>query len=702
MNKIFRWAVLIVLLIWSGALTTQFAISDEEDISGGSSGEDSESQLVSLDVDNVDIKTVIKLISELIGKNFILSDQVRGNVTIMSPTKIPIDALFKVLESILSVRGLTLVPAGELMKIVPLREGVKSPIDFETEEGIKERAPEDALVTQILTLEYADITEAQRVIQTLAGRDASIIPYQPTSTLIISDTVSNLNRLTKIIDEIDIPGLESTITVAPLKYAAASVLAEEIMTIIQQEGVRAPAPAAAPRRRGRRAPRAAAALAEVAVKIFADERMNALIIVAAPNDTERVLALIEELDRQTPESTTRVRVKRLSYSNSDDVASVLASLAAGRTGEGVSQISVSSYPEINALIIDASPQDFELLERIIEDLDIPRDQVLVEVIVTEVDLSKSLTAEFQTQTLGKISLEPDSSQQGWTNTQNWGGTEFEPSLRELFIDNIGKGYPISGGEGINLGFIRGTRNPDSEIGDFGVLLNALQADTDINLLAAPQVLTSDNEEVSFLVVENIPIITSTLTTGSGTAATDTIQQIDYRDVGTQIKLIPHISKDRFVRLEIEQKIDQLVGVSLSDITGPLTPATLKRETSTVVSVKDGHTVVISGMISDTYTTQESKIPILGDIPLVGLLARFQKQSVGKINLMIFITPHIVRNPAELAMVTQRTRDRGEEFIKESHGRTPRFLDRFIQTSKDEPVKKMPPAGEADKPYGIGN
>ncbi|MEI6633312.1 MAG: secretin N-terminal domain-containing protein, partial [Chlamydiota bacterium] len=431
----------------------------------------------------------------------------------------------------------------------------------------------------------------------------------------------------------------------------------------------------------------------------------ALIVVASPDDTERVLALVEELDRQTPESKTRVRVKRLSYSNSDDIANVLTSLTASRTGEGMPPVTVTSYPEINAIVIDASPQDYDLLQRIIEDLDIARDQVMVEVIVTEVNLARSLSMEFQTQTLSKINWNPTSGgQKGWDNTQNWGGTEFDPSLRDMIIGDLDKGYPLSAGagSGLNIGFVEAPDSPKNAIGPFGVLLNALEADTEINVLAAPQVLTLDNEIVKLKVVDNIPVVTSTLTTGAGTTGTDTIQQIDYRDVGTQISLTPHISKDRFVRLEVEQKIDQLVGVSLADISGPLTPATLKRETATTVTIKDGHTVVISGMIGDSYATQESKIPILGDIPVLGLLARFRKNSSSKINLMIFITPRIVRNPTELALVTQKARDRGDEFLEEAHGEPVRLLDKFIQAVKNEPVKKMPQAGEAANPYGLKN
>jgi general secretion pathway protein D len=665
--------------------------------------EESEEELVSLDLDNVEIKYVIKLISDLTGTDYILSDKVRGTVTVMSPTKIPVDELPKVLESLLEVRGLATVPCGNFIKIMPRREAIRSPVEFESSEGVMDRAPEDTLVTQVIPLQYAQLSDVQKLVSTLAGANSSVITYPPTNTLIISDAISNLNRLMKIIKEVDIPGLESTITVVPCQYAAASLLAEEVLAIVTQKGA---APARPAPRRGRRGRRRAApqpAAREDAIKLFADERTNALIIVASPEDTERVLALVEELDRQTPESKTRVRVKRLSYSNSDDVASVLSSLTAGRTGEGMPPITVSSYPEINALVIDASPQDYDLLTRIIEDLDIPRDQVLVEVIVTEVDLSKSLSLEVQMQSLKGINYTPGlGAPSGWNNKQSWAGTEFDPSLRSILIDQISNktNYPLSAGGGLNYGFVYVPESEKNELGPFGVLLNALEADTNINLLAAPQVLTCDNEEVSFNVAERIPILTSTLTTGAGTTGTDTIQQIDYRDVGTKIKLIPHISKDRFVRLEVDQSIEQLVGVSLSDISGPLTPATLKRETATVVTVKDGHTVVISGMISDSYTTQESKVPILGDIPIIGLLARFRKNSIGKINLVIFITPHIVRNPTELAMVTQKTRERGEQFLEEAHGRPPRMLDHFIGESRDEPVKKLPPEGEAKKPYGL--
>ncbi|MCX6354493.1 MAG: hypothetical protein NTZ78_06265 [Candidatus Aureabacteria bacterium] len=662
-------------------------------------------ELVSLDLENVDIKYVIKLISEITGKNYILSDQVRGTVTVMSPTKIPVDALPLVLESLLEVRALATVPSGELIKIVPRRDAAKSPIDFATEEEIEEKSPDDTLVTEIITLQYADLNEVQRLVQTLASANASVVPYPPTNMLIVSDAISNLNRIMKIINEVDIPALESTITVAPCKYAAASLLAEEILTIVQQKGGPGAKPAArrrtAPARGGPAPQPAAAAGGEEAIKIFADERTNALIIVASPEDTERVLALLEELDRQTPEGTTRVRVKRLSYANSDDVASVLQSISSARTSEGAAQLTVTSYPEINALIIDASPQDYDLMTRIIEDLDIPRDQVLVEVIITEVDLAKSISADFQFQSLKGLDFTSDKmSEKGIDNTQNFLGSQFEPPLRQLIIDDLGNKYPLSAGTGINTGFVYKPISDKNFIGPFTVLLNALQADTDINVLSAPQVLTSDNEEVMLEVADKVPILTSTLTQGSGTTGTDTIQQIDYRDVGVKLKLTPHISKDRFVRLEVDQSIESLVGVSLADISGPLTPATLKRATSTVINVKDGNTIVISGMISDSYTTQESKVPILGDIPILGLLARFRKNSIEKINLIIFITPHIVRNPTELAEVTQKTRDRGDEFLNESHQLPPRMLDKYIQSVKKEAVKNLPPAGESAKPYGL--
>ncbi|MDD5557793.1 MAG: type II secretion system secretin GspD, partial [bacterium] len=657
-------------VVWAAALAAALCAARaglaQDPEPSGEIAEEGGEELVSLDLDNVDIKYVIKLISDLTGTNFILSDQVRGTVTVMSPTRIPVEGLPKVLESLLEVRGLATVPAGDLIKIVPKRDAVKGPIMFETMEGVGARVPEDTLVTQVVPLQYADLTEVQRVVQALGGKDMSVVPYPPANILIVSDSVSNLDRLMRIVREIDVPGLESTITVVPLQYAAASLLAEEILSIVQQRG--APGrPAPAPRRRTRAAPGQPAAAAapggDDAIRILSDERTNALIVVATPEDTERVLALVEELDRPTPEGKTRVRVKRLSYSNSDDVASLLTSLTAGRTGEGLPPVTVGSYPEINALVIDASPQDFDLLERIIGDLDIARDQVMIEVIISEVDLGKSLSVEFQTQTLRTLDFTPDkASQLGIDNAQTWMGTEFDPSLRRLIIDQIEKGtnYPLSAGGGLNVGYIIAPESDKNWFGPTGLLLNALEADTDINVLAAPQVLTSDNEQVSFNVSDRIPILTSTLTIGTGTTGTDTIEQVDYRDVGTKIKIVPHISKDRFVRLEIEQSIESLVGVSLADISGPLTPATIKRETSTVVTVKDGNTVVISGMISDTYTTQETKVPILGDIPVVGLLARFRKMSVGKINLIVFITPHIVRNPTELAMITQRTRDRSRD------------------------------------------
>jgi len=168
-------------------------------------GAEDESALVQLDLDNVEIKTVIKLFSDLMGKNFLLSDQVRGNVSVMSPMKIPVEGLPKILESILEVRGLAAVPVGDIIKIVPRQEAVKSPVEFETEEGLRERVPDEAFVTQLIPLQYAALEEVKGLAQALAGKNASVIAYPPGNILIVSDSASNIDRLMKIVKEVDVP-----------------------------------------------------------------------------------------------------------------------------------------------------------------------------------------------------------------------------------------------------------------------------------------------------------------------------------------------------------------------------------------------------------------------------------------------------------------------------------------------------------------
>ncbi|MEI6634697.1 MAG: secretin N-terminal domain-containing protein, partial [Chlamydiota bacterium] len=211
------------------------AAKTDKDTTGGGVGSDA--ALVQLDLDNVELKTVIKLFSDLMGKNFLLSDSVRtGTVSVMSPMRIPVDELPKVLESILEVRGLAAVPVGDIIKIIPRQEAAKSPIELETEAGVRDRIPDETFVTQIIPLQYASLEEVKGLAQALSGKNASVIAYTPANTLIISDSASNLGRLMKIIKEVDIPGLESTITVVPLQYAAASIMAEEVLSIIAGKG----------------------------------------------------------------------------------------------------------------------------------------------------------------------------------------------------------------------------------------------------------------------------------------------------------------------------------------------------------------------------------------------------------------------------------------------------------------------------------
>ena len=593
-----------------------------------------ESRYVTIDFDNVDIRVFVKFISELTGQNFVIDKAVKGNVTIISPKKISVDDAYKVFESVLEVHGFTAIPAGDIVKILPSR----SARERNVETRLKEEAitPEDRVVTQIVSLEYANPDEMKKVLTPLVSKSSVIISYSPTGMLVITDLLSNITRLLTIINALDVEGIEEQISVIPLQYASAVEIAKSLSQIFQKT----------PQRKGTVVP---------LIKIVPDERTNTIIALASENDASRIGELIKLLDREVPKGEERIRVYRLKNADAEELTKVLMNLPSEKAAttpqkgkEPVLSKDISVVPDkaTNTLIITADRDDYNVLEDVISQLDIPRPMVYIEALIMEVNVDKGFKVGVEW--VGGERIHSDSSKVVGGGFTSGGIIPTPDSTTGLISFPEGLAVGVFE-ESINIG---GVMFPS-----LGAVLQAYQKDNDVHILSTPQILTLDNEEAEIYVGENIPYQTR-----QETSTTDfDYSSYEYKDVGVTLKITPQISQERFVRLDIFQEVTKLV--SEEDVR----PTTLKRTTKTAVTIKDTNTIVIGGLIGDDISNTTYKVPLLGDIPFLGWLFKYESESSEKRNLFIFITPHIVESPVEATTLYEEKdnyiRDMEEGVIK---------------------------------------
>ena len=602
---------------------------------------------VTIDFDNVDIQVFIKFISELTGKNFIFDERVKGKVTVVSPKKIAVSEVYRVFESVLEVNGFTTVPSGDVIKIVPAQIArEKSLATRALPDGVT--PSEDKMVTQIVSLEHASPDEMKRVLDPLVSRSSIILSYPPTGMLVITDVLSNIRRLQEIIDTLDVEGAGETISYIPLKHASAADTLKSLISVFQQQ-------------RGALAP----------VKIVADERTNAVIVAATENDTIRVKELIALMDREIPKGTGMIRVYYLQNARAEETAKVLttipqqAKLPDGKPAAVSKSVQIVADKATNSLIITADTADYQIIEDVIRKLDIARSMVYLEALIMEVNASKNFKLGVEWMGAMKIS----ESYTGIGSGSGEGGT-FPISTGLLTPSTTGTTSGTSTGtitslpslaSGLTLGVIgqairvATVGGADITFPNLAAFINAYQADTDVRILATPQLLTLDNEEAEMTVGKNVPYVTRQDTT---TNATINYSSYEYKDVGITLKVTPQINKEGFVRLKLDQSVTKLDAQTQDVGTGQkiLAPTTLKRTAKTTVTVRSGDTVVIGGLIEDSTSDGIYKVPLLGDIPLLGWLFKYKTKVGDKTNLFIFITPRIIQKPEDATDIHQDKKD----------------------------------------------
>jgi general secretion pathway protein D len=611
-------------------------------------------RLVSIDFNNVDINVLIKFISELTGKNFVIDQRVKGKVTIISPSKITINEAYKVFESVLEVHGYTTIKAGKVIKIVPSPDARSKNIETRIREESGVAA--DKVITQLIPLKYANPAEVKKLFAPLISKSSVILDYLPTNTLIVTDVFSNIQRLLKILEAIDIMGVGQELNIIPLRHSDAKDMVKTLQSVFT-----------AAKGKSKKA------IPQESARFVADDRTNTLIVMAGKTETVHIKELIAILDRETPKGKEKLHVYYLENATAEDLAKVLQDIP---TKEGAkkdpkkvpvisTKVKITADKATNSLIIMAEKEDYLFLESVIKKLDIPRSMVFIECLLMEVNLDKDFNLGTEWTALGSGSYEGNDGAYGG------GFSGADPGYSNIGglaggLAGVGS-FPSGFGLGVFGEFIEidGVTFPS-----LAAVFQAYKKDKDVHFLSTPQILTTDNEEAKINVGKNVPYQTRSAAEGG----VDTYSSYEYRDVGILLKITPHISHDRLIRLNVYQeitKLDELASI------GTDRPTTLKRAIETTVIVNDNHTVVVGGLIDDSFTRTENIIPCLGDIPLLGWLFRTESESREKTNLYVFLTPRVVKTAAEATAIYEEKKEEIDRIEAES-----------IKMYESDPEEKM--------------
>jgi len=612
-----------------------------------------------LNMRDADIRAFINDVSMMTGRTFVVDPRVQGKVTVISQEPIAPEDVFEVFLSTLRVNGFTALPtANGAFRIVPEENAAQdvSPVGSE--------GAGDQLVTEVIRLKYVDVNTALQLVQPIINRQGRVMSARGSNAIIVVDYASNVRRIRSVISELDRDS--SVVRMVPLRNTAAGEMASAVTGLIQAQSD--------PSNPGG------------GISAVAMEGGNILMLRGQPDMLARLIPVIEELDsRNASESDTKVIALR--HASAADLLPLLERVSAAFAGPSDPQnpgapvrgrANIGIYPGTNALVINAPPDVQRQLEAVIAKLDVRRPQVLVEAIIVEVsDLAaKELGVQYVlaggegsnipfTATsfpnaspnilaaTGAVVIDRETSGEDSDALQD---------LQALAVDSL------LGMQGFAGGFAGQSDNGTI----FGVILNALQQDTGSNVLSTPSIMTMDNEPASILVGQEIPI-----TTGETLGANNTnpFRTIERKDVGVKLEVKPQINEGDAIRLFIKQEVSSIAG-PVSTSSSEL--VTNKRQVETTVIVDDGQIIVLGGLIEDDEQTSVNKVPLLGDIPVLGNLFKSEGRSKRRTNLMIFLRPTIVRNVADLRTVTDRKYNyiQGEQVLRSRAGES--SMDQLMQ------------------------
>jgi general secretion pathway protein D len=650
---------------------------------------------VSFDFREAPLIDVIESIARLTGRNFDIDPNIgAATVTLITHNDISPDLAFEVLESILISRGFSMVEAvdGNLIKVINSPDAFDSDkLPLYTETGVKLKGF-DNLSTHVVSIQHADANDLSEVLQILGSKSASVDVYVPTNSLIITDTSDGIRRMFTFLEQADVPGFSSIMEIFTLEYTRAEILAQQIQEVLTESGsepkpqtptrvIRRPTRPTSGNVPGSSNPQVIGTRNED-LRIVPDERLNALIVVTSEGVMQQVRDLVRRLDTPTPYESNNLHIYELLNADAEAVETALQPLvgaaprqaaakgapAAAQGGEVQpfeQKIQVARYDQTNSLLIVASPQDYKLLEAFIARLDMPQRQVLVDAVVMDV----TITDEFGVSVDAAKITGNDGF--GMTSTSNISGisSAFNPAAAAANSIVAGPAASLGGSLmalGEDGGFTAGVfDNIEVEVGGYEmkipfvpVLFQAIEQVTDIEVLSQPSLVTVDNEEASIVVGQEVPFITATSRPGtdsSGNVVTSAYSygttRVQREEVGVKLKMTPQISEGDNVLLQIEIEVSDTDAKQIGtvDVLGPTTNKSLIQNK---VLVKDGSTAILAGLIRDTAKRDRKQAPFLGDIPAVGWLFRSKSHRREKRNMVVLVTPHIVKENIDMERVAQ--------------------------------------------------
>jgi general secretion pathway protein D len=602
--------------------------------------------ITSFDFPDVSLTDLTKHMQKLTGMNIILDKDLKGKVSIMAPSPITVGDAWKAYLTALNVNGYTLVNSGAFYKIVNSRDIRYTPTKIYTGSFTPDT---ENYVMRVIPLKNIDSTEVTRSFRPFMSRYGRIIDIKQTNTVIVQDTGDNINRLIKLIKFIDVPGHEESLQIFPVKNSSASEIAKLLDQILKSKGTGTSSSGA----------RRSSTAASNNIKIIAEPRTNSIIAMANADEAKNLRNLIQKLDSKVANSGSgQIHVYYLNFGDAEKLSKTLSDLVSGsksgasaaRTSRFTStnstssdslfsaEVKVTADKDNNALVITASPTDYLTIKSVIAKLDIPRDQVYVEGLIMETTIDRN--SEFGISIIGKYGAgtgEVVGSLQGKSGTTLINLLSGNPaSLGGLFA-------PIGGGSDRTL-----------QIGDRSIpiksvsgLISALATDSDSNVLATPQVLALDNEEAVFEVGEEIPARESATGANGITQFSNKPQKVTLK-----LTLKPHINKaSRFIKLKIKVDANDFSNRSLPDALAGSGLATTVRQADSTVIIRDKDTIAMGGLMRDSLTENVSKVPLLGDIPILGWLFKNKTKASAKKNLLIFLTPKILASYEDTAAAT---------------------------------------------------
>ncbi|MEF8824272.1 MAG: type II secretion system secretin GspD [Desulfohalobiaceae bacterium] len=574
--------------------------------------------MVSLDFKNVDIHVFIKFISDVTDKNFIVGDKVQGKITVISPKKVTVDEAYEVFESVLEVQGFTTVPSRGGTKIVRAVQARKKNLGIRSGTNGTQEAG-DRMITQVIPLDYAASQKLRKLLTPMVSKQGLLVDYPPTNTLILTDYQSNIQKILEIVGSVDQKSLRTRLVIHRLEHADAGRIAK-VLNNMRKARQQAQGKARAP-----------------FVHAVPNERLNSVVVLAEKDMIQETRDLVDKLDQPTPKGEANVHVVRLDNAVAPDLAQVLTNLATAKEGKGKPIISenvqVAADKASNSLVITAKKEEFQALKSVIDELDQPRAQVYVEAAIMEVSADTSLNVGINWQgaaelgdegiALGSVNQAPGSSPQG---------------IAQSFAQS----------QGASLGVLSFPFNfKGNTYYNLSSFIQASQTDNKVNIISTPQLLTMENEQAKVVVAENRPFITSR------EISTDTDREfsnIEYKDVGVTLKVTPQINEKGSVKMDIYQEVSRVEQKALDSGIGAKTPVTSKRTAETRVEVRDGQTAVIAGLIEEKSSQVDTGVPILSQIPGLGWLFKQRTQSESKKNLMVFLTPKVVRSEQDMQSI----------------------------------------------------